>query len=217
MPLRKLWNSLCGNGSARTNRAESKTSVRGESDGHERAPQADCGSNQSPRTTDVDSRPAKPKSGKSLSRDDKKLLRRLEALKVQSVLEISVDDGNRSVLLMQKLTGALVDPVHYIAVDQFELGPSGLTLRQFHQDLRQNGVTAQLVPMPPTAGLGRVLRTFGQVDAVIWGGQLEPNPDQRHRLARLSKPATVLFTCTGNGWVESSPSDNPLVQPSRAA
>ena len=195
MPLRKLWNSIRGKSAAPAEPA--RTPQEG------RVRQADAGTAAKPalarRTT------AEPKSSKnSVSREDKKLFRRIESMSIASVLEVTVGDGTRSVSMLKTLTHkGHSTPLHYLAIDEFEMGGNELSLRDFHKQLREYPAKAHLVPMAIDAGLDRVVRTFGQVDLIIWAEQQSPTAKQLQALARLSKPGTIMFSPKDGRWSET--------------
>lgn len=180
MSLRALWNSICGKS----------------------APSADVGTVSEPASETPSPQPKPSKN--SVSRDDKKLFRRLESMSIGSVLDVSVGNGTRSLAMLRALTHkGHSTPLQYIAIDEFEMGGNLLTLREFHKQLREYPAKAQLVPMPIDAGLDRVVRTYGQVDAIIWAGQQPPTAQQRNALLRLSKPGTVMFSTENGRWSET--------------
>ncbi|WP_372899167.1 hypothetical protein [Stieleria sp.] len=154
--------------------------------------------------------PTRPATSKSISgaatRDDKKLFRRMESLSVQSVLEVGVGDGRRSLAMLHALTHkGHSTPIHYIAIDEFELGGNALSLRDFHKQLREYPAKAHLVPMAIDAGLDRVVRTYGQVDLILWSAEQPPTPAQHSALARLSKSHTIVFAQENGRWTETLP------------
>ncbi|MCD0459310.1 hypothetical protein [Roseiconus lacunae] len=146
-----------------------------------------------------------------LDRQDKKLCRRLESMDVQTVLEVGVGDGARGLGVVESLTRhGHSTPVCYIAVDLFEMdeqtadGKAPLQLRDFHRQLREYPAKVHLVPMPADQGLDRVLRTYGQVDVIIWAKPAAPSATQASLLSRLSKPTTVMMKRENGSWSESS-------------
>ena len=200
MPLRRLWNSICGR-SADSPSVNPIPADTPQDVGESTAPVND------PSRLKSNAPAAKPAKAK-VAREDKKLCRRLEALATQSsaksVLEIGVGDGRRALSVVSTLThrGHSV-PVNYIAIDEFELGGGSLTLRDFHKRLREYPAKAQLVPMPCDAGLDRVARTFGQVDVIIWGCDQPATAEQQTSLLRVCKPDTVVFYQDDGKWCES--------------
>ncbi|PAY18496.1 hypothetical protein CKO51_15920 [Rhodopirellula sp. SM50] len=130
----------------------------------------------------------------------------MESLSVQSVLEVGVGDGRRSLAMLHALTHkGHSTPIHYIAIDEFELGGNALSLRDFHKQLREYPAKAHLVPMAIDAGLDRVVRTYGQVDLILWSAEQPPTPAQHSALARLSKSHTVVFAQENGRWSETLP------------
>ena len=214
MPLRKLWNSIRG-------RSVNSLAVKQQGVAHPNdagtpqlpVPDAPVAEADSPLpAADVQVRKSRQAGSKppkaKVSREDKKLCRRIEALAgqtaVQSVVEVGVGDGKRALSIVSTLThrGHSV-PISYIAIDEFELGGGGLTLRDFHRQLREYPAKAQLVPMPCDAGLDRVARTFGQVDVIVWGSEQLPTSQQQNSIKRLCKPNTVVLYQEDGNWCES--------------
>ncbi|MCO8123737.1 hypothetical protein NHH03_18470 [Stieleria sp. TO1_6] len=220
MPLRKLWNSIRGNGDTSVAKP-AETAAVNPSDSSTATTEA-----QPVLRATIPIAAATPQAGPSqskpvkqtLSREDKKLCRRIESMSFQSILEISVGDGARALSLLQTNPVKQSDPpVHYIAIDEFEMGGNSLSLRGFHKQLREHHAKAHLVPMPIDAGLDRVVRTFGQVDLIIWSADQAPTAAQQHRIARLSKPGTILFSLDQGRWSETLSGASAAVQTRRAA
>jgi len=197
MPLRKLWKTLCGGGSVATD-AESQPSLPTNPAANDRmVDRADRKPSRRPaESAPPRRRPSRPAVAKSVSREDKRLCRRVESLRPQSILEIGVGDGTRAIALLSGLAQA-DGGVHYAAIDPFEMAGGHLTLKAFHRMIREQRATAQLVPLPVAAGMQRVLRTVGQVDVIVWSGDQPPSAAEQHLLRRLSKPATIVFSADG--------------------
>lgn len=239
MPLRKLWNTICGTSSksvaqessANQNVSETPATtsnaanrIAGKTQTQKSVGRKKLAIAESTRAENEDkpaavsqaiphTKAAKKPATKlaSLTREDKKLLGRIASLGAASVLEVSVGDGVRALHLVQSLAQAAGQQTDaqstylatYLAIDEFELGGNPLTLRSFHQRLREHAVKAQLVPMPIDAGLDRVVRTFGQVDAVIWAADAPPTQAQQNYLTRICKPETVVFSLDQGRWTEN--------------
>lgn len=209
--FRKLWNSIRGtNNESESEKGSAATSTK--------MPAARHSGKQKPSVSfQTDSVPESRRRKKSaLSREDKRLCQRLESLSVRSLLEIGVGDGQRSISLLQTLVDSSLQNTNsaeqtatsdssllYLAVDQFEMGGNPLTLREFHKQLREVNVKAQLLPMAVEAGLDRVLRTVGQVDLVLWSAEEKPTAQEESLLTRLSRSETLVFTSSDGSWTES--------------
>ena len=194
MPLRKLWNSIRGKSVPPTETAPPSPAAQPSAPSPERQV-------ESPLQT---VRQAVKSGPPGVAREHKKLCKRIESLGIQSVLEIGVGDGRRGTSLVSTLTRkGHSTPVHYIVVDQFEMGGESLSLRAFHKQLREYPAKVHLVPMDIDAGLDRVVRTYGQVDLIVWGDPQLPSESQRSLLARLSKPTTWLMIERDGVWTET--------------
>lgn len=208
MPLRKLWNSIRGSQKTSDNsRFETATSV--ESD---LSDQSLSSTSQVDTSVPIDlghhgsksAEKGQTRKSTKMSREDKRLCSRLASQEFSTILEISVDNSARSVSILETITQGKSDTdLRYLAIDQFELGGSALTLRGFHKQLREVRVKAQLLPMTVEAGLERVLRTIGQVDVILWSSEDSPSDQAARLLGRISRPDTLLFSIAGKHWEES--------------
>ncbi len=119
-------------------------------------------------------------------------------------MEIGIADGRRGLSIVSALTRpGHSTPVRYIAIDPFEMGPRQVSLREFHKQLREFPAKVHLVPMDVNAGLDRVVRTYGQVDVILWDEAEPPTPMQLTLLERLSKPATLMLIHDNGQWLET--------------
>lgn len=211
MPLRKLWNSICGK-----SKPADSTQQSGSVSPITLVPTANTIAGSRPQPTAeptaelaVATATAVPKPAThTVSREHKKLCGHIESLSAKSVLEIGIDDGRRGLSIVATLTRkGHSTPVHYIAVDQFEMGTNSVSLREFHKQLREFPAKVHLVPMEVNAALDRVVRTYGQVDVILWDQPAPPTAIQSALLGRLSKPTTRLLTVAGGQWTETTGSD----------
>ncbi|MCC9603076.1 hypothetical protein LOC67_21210 [Stieleria sp. JC731] len=235
MPLRKLWNSICGKGdtndaveapiqttdkSASVDQSSGVHAVTSAVTAERKAEHKNAepkGERVRLHTASVSaasaSEPAPIAAGAAkaiktekpkLDRADAKLCKQIDSMDVRIVLEVGVNDGTRGRTVVENLTrrGHSM-PVCYIAVDEFEMGGNTLTLREFHRQLREHPAKVHLVPMPVEQGLDRVLRTYGQVDLILWADQSDPTEAQQRLLTRLSKPETTFMRRQSGIWSTS--------------
>ena len=145
MPLLKLWNSFRGR------------STKGQST--DQGPVA-----ESKRTT------SKTRAGRGRGifggGPHAGLCKQIKSVDVDSILEISVEDGSRALAVLQAVQKRN-ENARYIAIDQFEMAGGPVTLKQFHQTLRASGFRPQVFPETMERGLIRVAHTIGTVDLVL--------------------------------------------------
>jgi hypothetical protein len=124
----------------------------------------------------------------------------VKSIPASSVLEISVDDGSRAIAVMKTLAKSRQN-VRYLAIDQFEMAGS-VTLKRFHQKLREEKIRPQLLPETIDRGLLRVAHTVGNVDLVLIAAPVErwQVPTTLTLLLRISHPKTVIFFLDENNW-----------------
>lgn len=227
MPLLKLWNTLRGRSvdeaSEPRNPAESSRPAKSASgsdatvDGRRSVTQRDVVS--------IKSGGARVHSEKGSSQSEKgarrkgvfrakshhpALLKAIRGVSATSVLDIAVGDGARAVEVLEALSAAATkknravepDPIHYIALDQFEMGDGEVTLRQFHQTMRLAGIRPQVFPDATDPGLLKIAHTFGAVDLVILGAEngLAQQPMQLEFLGRILYKDSIVLVQTDDRW-----------------
>ncbi len=97
-----------------------------------------------------------------------RLLRWLRQEQVQHLLELGLSDVQRTRAVLQQLGTSAARPLHYTAVDQFDLRPEEpLPLRQIYTELKLPAVEVHLVPGPWTEALQRLVLNGVRVDAVL--------------------------------------------------
>ncbi|MDB4676629.1 hypothetical protein OAF09_00215 [bacterium] len=197
MPLRKIWNSLCGRSSTESKAVE-PAGVK--------LSQADKKSVASTRSR-ADKR---ARSGQKLSSEDADLLQRIIERQPKSILEIGIGNGNRSVALLGSLSDAGLQPRYY-AVDQFELGGGDLTLRDFHQALRAIDIRPQLFPESIQVGLKRFLHTIGTAECILFteSRPIEQEAEVDELLQRIANPTSLVLKKSDNHWFDISRVDEP--------
>ncbi|OYP33786.1 hypothetical protein [Rhodopirellula sp. MGV] len=219
MPLRKLWNSIRGKSETEPSsdvqqEVQAELRIAVETTPPVTAKLKSIPPQQSPTPVAVTDKAVLAQSSVAdatvakaeiprpkLNRADKQLCKQLADSSANTVLEIGIGDGNRGRGIVDALTGREQStPVCYIAVDSFELGGNPLTLREFHRQLREYPAKVHLVPMPVEQGLDRVLRTYGQVDVILWSVDSVPSDSEKSLLSRLSKPDTKLMKCDDGCW-----------------
>lgn len=191
MPLLKLWNTLRGHFAANRSAPLAPAQL-----------DPPCAAVRPAQVAPSTRRPAAKAGVRSLLGGPHGALRKLvKSIPAKTLVEISVGDGSRATALVPALAAA--GEVRYLAIDPFELGGGELTLKQFHQQLRQAGIRAHLIPDSIVGGLNQVARTVGQVDLVIIAADRDcwQQPAPLARLARICHAQTVvLFQDDQGNW-----------------
>ncbi|MCP4888673.1 MAG: hypothetical protein GY904_18920 [Planctomycetaceae bacterium] len=140
------------------------------------------------------------------------LCRQLKGLEIESVLEISVDDGTRALAVLEVLQKKCLQPVRYAAIDEFELGGSTFGLRDFYCLLREHDVRPQLFPEKVDNGLRNVANNLGAMDLVLIATTADrwQNPVTLHLLSRITHPDTLILHYENDAWVRFQPETGTL-------
>jgi hypothetical protein len=228
MALLKLWNSLLGRtsdksqtpGSLEAGRASSDTSsvdsarsipaadpAQPLSSGHAATSQAKVAHSH------VTAKP-RPSAKRGLfggGSPHAAILKKLRGVSAESVLEISVGDGSRAVevlALLRSSAGKSADAgadsikLRYAAIDQFEMGGGTNTLMQFHQTIRGGGIRPQVFPEPVDRGLMRVAHTLGSIDLILISADAGDwdTPETKSLLARVVHDQSQIFFERNDAW-----------------
>ena len=169
MSLVKLWKSLCGRSKEHSTAENLSGSDRSVGMSETSASMGEATSGVSSKAVPAKQVLANQVSGKKAT--SKKvspkrrlfgggphagLCRELKGLKIESVLEISVDDGTRALAVLEVLQKKCLQPVRYAAIDEFELGGSASRLRDFYCLLREHDIRPHLFPEKVDNGLRSV-------------------------------------------------------------
>lgn len=184
MPLLKLWNSIRGRSTTRQTA----------DDGHvtERAATPEPRKN---RGHGLGIFGGGPHAG---------ICKQIRSASVNSVLEISVEDGSRALAVLQTVAKTNQD-FRYVAIDQFEMAGGPITLKQFHQTLRSRGFRPQVYPETVERGLIRVAHTIGTVDLVLIAAPIASwqTPQHLPLLSRVIHQGTlVLYRDEEETWTK---------------
>ncbi|MGB0596055.1 MAG: hypothetical protein ACPGLY_05045 [Rubripirellula sp.] len=140
------------------------------------------------------------------------LCRQLKGLEIESVLEISVNDGTRALAVLEVLRKKCPQPVRYAAIDEFELGGSTFGLRDFYCLLREHDIRPQLFPEKVDNGLRSVANNLGAMDLVLIATTADrwQNPVTLHLLSRITHPGTLILHYENDAWVRFQPETGTL-------
>ncbi|GAA5507852.1 hypothetical protein [Novipirellula caenicola] len=243
MPLRKLWNSICGRthgATENTDAADSAVPKQGETPQRSAAvskpprpatvaaspaaaprsaaKQSEAQASESAKPAAVPSPTAKPSRGilgfgnRSV---EPALCKLLKPLKIGSLLEVGVDDGARALAIVATVQASNPETkLRYCAIDAFEMGDGPVTLMQFHQRVRGEGVSPQIFPDSIDKGLIRVCHTIGRVDVVVIGAATDKwqNPNTIAMLRRVCHPETIVFYSDNGKWERFTDTTAPAIR-----
>ncbi len=202
MPLKRLWNSLCGRS------PQGPTPVE-ESAAH-RDTASDRQASVKPRGKPSSVKPTNAKRGgfnlfggphTGLCKQIKSL-QAATNLEIATVLEIGVGDGSRAIAMLSMIESA-GEKARYFAIDQFELAGGEVTLKHFHQTLRTANIRPQVLPQPIAPALMRMAHTHGEVDLIVIGAPTSQwqNPAAEAALARVAHARTAIVFSDGDSWI----------------
>ncbi len=120
---------------------------------------------------------------------------------IQSILDLNVGDGSRTVDLLSAIVDSSTPAPKYIAVGLFELAGEKLTVRQFHQKVRSSGGQPVAIPMELTNGLRHLSQTVGTVDLILLDGSdsRTSDPAVARLLQRVTHPNSLVLRCDSAG------------------
>lgn len=225
MSLVKLWKSLCGRSKEHSTAETSSGSDRSVGMSETSASMGEATSGVSSTAVPAKQVLANQVSGEkaTLKKVSPKrrlfsggphagLCRQLNRLEIESVLEISVDDGTRALAVLDVLQKKCQQPVRYAAIDEFELGGSPLRLRDFYCLLREHDIRPQLFPEKVDNGLRSVANNLGALDLVLIATTADrwQNPVTLHLLSRITHPGTLILHSENDAWVRFQPETGTL-------
>ena len=191
MPLRNLWNSL--------RRQSVKTAEDAVRDSRVEHDIVKLEGAQSPSLVQqkLNRKAAKPRVSE--------LCATLQKLAPETILEIGVGNGKQSEEFLTGLKDAGLS-IRYFAIDQFELADGPLSLREFHQMLRNAGIRPQIFPEPVVSGLTRFLHTIGSADVVLLTEPIPSDEEKQIRslLQRISNNRTRILSLNNGKWTPLS-------------
>ncbi|WP_040770304.1 hypothetical protein [Novipirellula maiorica] len=233
MPLRKLWNSICGRTHGATENAAAAESAAPMPRETRQSGQAVSNTSKSasataskhsaaakPVASSVAAQPAAAKPARGIlgfgSRNvEPALCKLLKPLKIGSLLEVGVDDGARALAIVATVQASNPETkLRYCAIDAFEMGEGPVTLMQFHQRVRGEGVSPQIFPDSIDNGLIRVCHTIGRVDVVVIGAATDKwqNPNTIAMLRRVCHPETIVFYSENGKWERFADTTAPAIR-----
>ena len=222
MPLLKLWKSLRGRRSAAAAPESAGPAVYPAKETAAAQPAAaDPGPGQKAAPAAKQTPASRGVLGIGRRSPHAALCKLVRPLRPVSVLEISVGDGSRAAAVLRTLAKEQPEtPLRYVAIDQFELAGGPVTLKQFHQRLRQEGIRPQVFPDSVERALTRVAHTVGAVDLVLIADASDAwqTPQRQWLLDRVTHRESVILRLDGDQWRRESGWGGSLdQQPRRAA
>ncbi|GAA4463797.1 hypothetical protein [Novipirellula rosea] len=245
MPLRKLWNSLCGRTHGATeNTVDAESAAATQRETPEPSPIASTPKAAAASASPIAAKRSEPKRSELAkpvaaqpaaalsavtpaakpargilgfgSRSvEPALCKLLKPLKIGSLLEVGVDDGARALAIVATVQASNPETkLRYCAIDAFEMGEGPVTLMQFHQRVRAEGVSPQIFPDSIDNGLIRVCHTIGRVDVVVIGVPTDKwqNPNTIAMLRRVCHPETIVFYSENGKWERFADTAAPAIR-----
>ena len=120
---------------------------------------------------------------------------------VATILDTHVGDGSRAVEILEAIVDSNTPTPKYVAIGLFEMGGEKLTVRQFHQKIRNAGGQPSVIPMSLEEGLRRLSQTIGTVDLILLNGNDESvsSPAVVKLLSRVTASGTLVLSSDANG------------------
>jgi len=228
MSLKNIWNSLCGRP------VEVDAAARNQSQTEQPQPARPTGLPEPSKTSrpnvvatrgmttpvsKIEAMPVAkiepPRRGvlSMLSRSEHDgLLKLIAAAQPSSVLEIGVGDGSRMPAILTMLTQSGVQPgnLKVIVIDEFELGGSELTMRDYHRQLAGLAIRPVIIPEPIGRGLVNVAHRFGMIDVVLIDSQAGESATEELAtyLGKVTHQGSVILRQENGKWSSSKNSES---------
>lgn len=138
------------------------------------------------------------------------LIRLIETHAPASLLEIGVGDGTRMPAILSRWPKPTSDAASpkIAVIDEFEMGGSPLSLRQYHHALAGLPVRPLIIPEPVEKGIVSVLHRLGTMDMVLVDPDTEAKMGAQwdRTVRRILHPRTVVLSQKQGKWsiVETS-------------
>lgn len=219
MSLKKIWNSLCGrpnqseatSGSAVTSPATNTPATSGSATTVSpvktaRTPAMVQAAEVKTQTPEI----SPPRRGvlSMLSRGEHdSLLKMIAQARPSSVLEIGIGDGSRMPAISAMFTQSGVSPgaMKTIVIDQFELGGSEITMRDYHRQLAGLAIRPVIFPESVGRGLVSVAHRFGLIDVVMVDAAVRSAAAEELAtyLIKVSHEHTLVLHQENGKWIAS--------------
>jgi hypothetical protein len=120
---------------------------------------------------------------------------------VSTILDTHVGDGSRAIEVLEAIVDSNTPSPKYVAIGMFEMGGEKLSVRQFHQKIRNAGGQPIVIPMTLEDGLRRLSQTIGTVDLVLLNGadEVSSSPSVTKLLARVAPTNCLVLRSDVNG------------------
>lgn len=133
---------------------------------------------------------------------DRALYRAILRQRPARIVEIAMAQSRRT-LRMARLATRLNrsdKPVRYTVIDQFELGRSGVSLKDTYRALRGQNVKARVVPGDPATALARAANELPGSDLVVIGAEMDRgSPGWAYVPRMLHRKSLVFCEVPGGG------------------
>lgn len=201
MPLRKIWNSLCGKSVSEAPKAKQRATERSterpsspSSTPSEKPSKANADASQGRGVLSMARRAVGLQRGPHAA-----LLRQISKRRPTRILELGIGNGSRAAAILAEAPEDL--EFTYIVVDQFEMAGGEVTLRDFHAKV--SAASAQrrpcVIPEPIASGLETVANRFGYIDLILVSDS-NLLDEATSRLPRVAGDSTCVLVLRGEEW-----------------
>lgn len=227
MPLKKLWNSLCGRSTepkvAEPTPTEPTVVVKAVAE-----PRIAVPTSASILAAEVRANPQPVASAEPARRnlfsfkakgEHDGLIRLIRQSRPTSLLEIGVGDGSRMPAILASLAADstadataddAVREIKAAVIDQFELGNGTVSLRDYHRHLNGLAVRPAIFPEPLHSGLVRIANRLGRMDVIVVDASVIASVDPAvvetlyASIGKVMHPGTIVLSHQSGKWAPTS-------------
>ena len=111
-----------------------------------------------------------------------------------------MEDGSRAIAVMDAVSKQSPS-ARYIGIDEFEMA-GGISLKQFHQTLRNHDIHPRLFPGSVERGLMQVAHTIGSIDLILISNPtaFDTNSAAIGLLERITHSGSTVLALQDEAW-----------------